>query len=236
MEEYDAIIIGGGHNGLLAGAYLARAGAKVLILERRWETGGAVMTDEQSGFRINTHACYMMMMDQAPAYDDLELSEFGCTYIMPQPALAFLTRDNKALCLYSDVEKSAASIARFSEKDAARFKEVYAEYTGLVDECIVPQTYRPTLPPLEMVSLMGEKEIESMGDLDNFMTGICDGLQAADPRAKIHDLVKSECIISPLQPILFYTDAKVFEINAKKVPIDENNGYYEVKIYELHDR
>lgn len=89
---------------------------------------------------------------------------------------------------------------------------------------------------INLTIISSEKEIESMGDLDNFMTGICDGLQAADPRAKIHDLVKSECIISPLQPILFYTDAKVFEINAKKVPIDENNGYYEVKIYELHDR
>ena len=73
MEQYDAIIIGGGHNGLLTGAYLAKAGAKVLILERRWETGGAVMTDEQSGCRINTHACYMMMMDKAPAYEGSRL-------------------------------------------------------------------------------------------------------------------------------------------------------------------
>jgi len=85
---------------------------------------------------------------------------------------------------------------------------------------------------IELTIYASEKEIETIGDLDNFITGICDGLQAADPRAKMHDLVKSECIIDPLQPVLFYTDSKVFEIIAKKVPIKENNGYYELKISE----
>jgi phytoene dehydrogenase-like protein len=159
MEQYDVIIVGGGHNGLLSGAYLAKAGAKVLVLERRWETGGAVMTDEQSGCRINTHACYMMMMDKAPAYEDLQLKEFGCTYISPQPAVTFLTKDEKALCLYNDSDKSAASIARFSAKDADKFKKIYAEWTLLVEECIVPQTYRSTIAPLDMVYLLNEKEI-----------------------------------------------------------------------------
>ncbi|MDY6971238.1 MAG: NAD(P)/FAD-dependent oxidoreductase [Thermodesulfobacteriota bacterium] len=159
MEQYDAIIIGGGHNGLLTGAYLAKAGAKVLVIERRWETGGAVMTDEQSGCRFNTHACYMMMMDKAPVYEDLELDQYGCTFISPQPALAFLTKDDKALCLYNDPAKTAESIARFSASDAEKFKEIYREFTTLVDECIVPQTYRSTIAPLEMVYLLNEQEI-----------------------------------------------------------------------------
>ncbi|SPD75446.1 hypothetical protein PITCH_A610004 [uncultured Desulfobacterium sp.] len=159
MEQYDAIIIGGGHNGLLAGAYLAKAGAKVIILERRWETGGAIMTDEQSGCKINTHACYMMMMDKAPAFDDLQLSEFGCSYFSPQPSIAFLTKDEKALCLYNDPDKTAKSIARFSTNDAAKFKQIYNEYSELVEECIVPQTYRSTIAPLDMVYLLTEKEI-----------------------------------------------------------------------------
>lgn len=159
MEQYDAIIIGGGHNGLLTGAYLAKAGVKVLIIERRWETGGAVMTDEQSGCRLNTHACYMMMMDKAPVYEDLQLAEYGCTFITPQPALAFLTKDDKALCLYNDPAKTAESIARFSVSDAEKFKEIYEEFTALVEECIVPQTYRSTIAPLEMVYLLDENEI-----------------------------------------------------------------------------
>jgi len=87
---------------------------------------------------------------------------------------------------------------------------------------------------IDLTIYANEKEIESMGDLDNFVTGICDGLQAADPRAKMQDIVKSRCIIDPLQPVLFYTDAKVFEINAKKIPIQENNGYYKIIIKEIN--
>ena len=87
---------------------------------------------------------------------------------------------------------------------------------------------------IDLAIYANENEIESMGDLDNFLTGICDGLQAADPRAKMQDVIKNECIVDPLQPVLFYTDAKVFEINAKKIPIKEKNGYYEVIIREIN--
>jgi len=159
MEQYDVIIIGGGINGLTLGAYLVKAGAKVLICERRWETGGAVMTDEQSGCRLNTHATYMMMMDVMPAYKDLELEEYGCTYLTPQPAMAFLTREGKALCLYGDPEKSGQSIARFSQQDKETFIRVYNEFKALTDEILVPQTYRPALPALEVVHLLGSKPL-----------------------------------------------------------------------------
>lgn len=115
-ENYDLIVIGGGVNGLTTAAYMAKAGAKVMVLERRWETGGAVMTDEESGVRLNTHAIYMMMMDVAPAYSDLNLSEYGARYITPQPSAALLLKDGKSLCLYNDVEKSVESISRFSKK------------------------------------------------------------------------------------------------------------------------
>lgn len=159
MDEYDVIVVGGGINGLTAGAYLAKAGLRVLITERRWETGGAVVTDEESGCWLNTHATYMMMMDVAPAYQDLNLSEYGCIYIRPQPAVSILARDGRALCLYNDVSKSAASISRFSRKDADLFVNVYDEFEAVVNQCLVPQTYRPSLPPMELVELLQEKEI-----------------------------------------------------------------------------
>ncbi len=153
-ETYDLIVVGGGINGLTTAAYLAKAGKKVLVIERRWETGGAVMTDEESGCRINTHAIYMMMMDVAPAYADLKLSEFGCTYITPQPAAALLLGDGRALCLYNDVEKSVASIAAFSKKDAETFRKVYLKFKEMCDDCLVPQTYRLAMAPLDLVTLM----------------------------------------------------------------------------------
>ncbi|MBW2225069.1 MAG: NAD(P)-binding protein [Deltaproteobacteria bacterium] len=71
-NAYDAIIIGAGPNGLLAGAYLAKAGHKVLLCERRHETGGGLNTEEYFGFRLNLHAIYHMMAEKMPAYRDLD--------------------------------------------------------------------------------------------------------------------------------------------------------------------
>ena len=127
----DLIVIGGGINGLTVASYMAKAGADVLVVERRWETGGALVTDEESGCRMNTHATYMMMMDVAPPYDDLTLSELGCTYVTPQPAVSLLLRDGRALSLYNDVEKSAASISGFSAQDAELFRGVSSRFRAV---------------------------------------------------------------------------------------------------------
>ena len=81
QHDYDAIIIGGGPNGLIASSYLARAGARVLLLERRIETGGGLNTDEYFGFRFNLHAVYHLMADVMPAYRDLDLSGYGFRYV-----------------------------------------------------------------------------------------------------------------------------------------------------------
>ena len=67
-DTYDAIVIGGGPNGLLCAAYLAKAGNTVLLLERRHETGGGLNTDEYYGFRLNLHAIYHMMAEIMPAW------------------------------------------------------------------------------------------------------------------------------------------------------------------------
>ncbi|EQD31329.1 FAD dependent oxidoreductase, partial [mine drainage metagenome] len=79
-SSFDAIVIGGGPNGLMASSYLARAGAHVLLLERRIETGGGLNTDEYFGFRFNLHAIYHMMADVMPAFRDLDLWNFGLRY------------------------------------------------------------------------------------------------------------------------------------------------------------
>ena len=74
-KNYDVIIMGAGPNGLEAACYLTRAGLKVLALERRYELGGGLATEEITlpGYFHNTHAIYMMMMDYAPLYQDFDL-------------------------------------------------------------------------------------------------------------------------------------------------------------------
>ena len=164
-KHYDVIVIGAGHNGLTAAAYLARAGANVLVVERRHETGGALVTEEFSGFRFNLHANYMMMLDVAPPYKDLGLEEDGCVYIRPRAAATLLMKDGRALTLYGDVEKSVESIRRFSEKDANRFREIYSEYAQMSKEYLIPATYGRPVPGADiaaayMTSEIGRKLLE----------------------------------------------------------------------------
>lgn len=158
MGQYDLIVVGAGPNGLTAGAYAAKAGARVLFLERRHETGGGLMTEEFSGFRFNLHATYMMMVDVMPPYRDLELESYGCRYVQPEAAVTLLA-DGRALTLYRDVERSVGSIERFSSKDAATFRKAYRHWEDLVAECLVPATYTPPVPPLDYAVMLMQSEL-----------------------------------------------------------------------------
>ncbi len=147
---YDVIIIGGGPNGLLAACYLGRAGAKVLIVDRHHELGGGLITEEWSGFRFNTHAKLMLMMDKAPAYEDLALESWGCRYRQPEVAASIVTRDGRAMTFYADIERTAASIARFSTDDANAYVEVMEDWYTIVEEALIPATFSLPMPLLDM--------------------------------------------------------------------------------------
>lgn len=163
MESYDFIIIGGGPNGLCAAAYLSKAGQKVLVLERHLEMGGGLATEEVTlgGYYHNTHCVYHMMVDYAPIYRDLELDKYGCHYLYPDPQVVMPFSDGTSLCLYSDVERSCASIARFSPKDAASYRESYHRFKAYMDEFIAPATYVKPLAALEQIPALESTSIGS---------------------------------------------------------------------------
>jgi phytoene dehydrogenase-like protein len=155
-QKYDVIIIGGGPNGLEVGAYLSKAGQKVLLLEKRFEVGGGLATEEVTlpDFFHNTHAIYHMMVDYAPVYQDLKFEEYNVKHIHPQLQWAMPLKDGKCLCIYTDVEKTCASMAQFSKKDADSYRQMHREFRELVDAFIAPATFTLSVPaPLQAAKL-----------------------------------------------------------------------------------
>jgi len=86
--QADAVVIGGGPNGLITAAYLAKAGAKVVLCEKRYEVGGGLATEEVMFpcFFANTHATYHMMVDYMPPIRDFQMEELGLRWIRPKRA------------------------------------------------------------------------------------------------------------------------------------------------------
>jgi phytoene dehydrogenase-like protein len=119
MSDYEAIVVGGGHNGLVTGAYLARAGLRTLILERREVAGGQVATDELvPGVHVPTLAHTVGRL-RPGMVADLKLAEHGLSLVQSE-ARAFLPHpDGRSLTLWGDLARSVAEIERLSAHDAA---------------------------------------------------------------------------------------------------------------------
>jgi len=122
-DQRDIVIIGGGHNGLVTAFYLAKAGFKPLVLERRPQPGGAAITDEfHPGFRCSTlaHTAGPIRPD---IVRDMLLEKHGVKFITPEVSVVSLSPDGRALTLYNDANKSAQEISKFSQKDASKYSE-----------------------------------------------------------------------------------------------------------------
>ena len=151
-KEYDVIIIGAGPNGLICGAYLARAGLKVALMERRHETGGGLDTLELAGFKYNPHAIYHMMGEYMPPYRDFNLGERGVKYIYPDVQAAYIGKNHKPVVLYLDPKKTAQYLsAHFNKEDGQRYEQMYSEFKELSEKIVMPLTYMPAMPAMEQV-------------------------------------------------------------------------------------
>jgi len=122
-KTYDAVVIGAGHNGLCAAAYLARAGLSTCIVERRHEEGGGANTEEPllPGFRFNMHANYMEFFDIIPMIEDFGLEDCGLRSVTPENQCGIAFSDGRPpIVLHRKdlLEKTHASIARYSKADA----------------------------------------------------------------------------------------------------------------------
>jgi phytoene dehydrogenase-like protein len=161
-EKYDVIIIGAGPNGLEIAAYLSKAGQKVLLLEKRFEAGGGLATEQVTlpDFFHNTHAVYHMMAEYAPVYQDFKLEEdYDVRHIHPDLEWAMPLSDGKCLCIYKDVERTCASIAKFSQKDADSYREMHRLYEEMMKNILAPMTFIRPQPMLLMAAKQEESEL-----------------------------------------------------------------------------
>src|SRR5260370_5054929 len=127
--QYDAIIIGGGHNGLVTAAYRARAGRKVLVLERRELVGGCSVTEETwPGYHVST-AAYLTSLLQERIVRELELPRYGYRVDAKDPAFFSAFPDGRHFFMWQDRARTLAEIAKFSQHDAG----VYAAYEDLIE-------------------------------------------------------------------------------------------------------
>lgn len=157
--EYDIVVIGGGPNGEVLATYLQRAGANVLLVERRHEMGGGLLTEDFAGFRFNLHATYMLMAELMPPVNDLFLAQYGVDFIRPEVQASFFYEKDRALVFFLDPQKTAESIGKVEPEDKPRFLKLYQEINDVCNKCLIPQTYVPPSPPAELAMLLSESEI-----------------------------------------------------------------------------
>jgi len=119
-SKYDVAIIGGGHNGLTTACYLAKAGLKVVVVERHQYVGGAAVSKELHSGWTYSNCSYVCSLLRPEIFRDLELSKHGLQ-IIPYEGSASMLNDGRFYAHYQDHDLTYRSIAQFSKKDAEAY-------------------------------------------------------------------------------------------------------------------
>jgi phytoene dehydrogenase-like protein len=163
QRSYDAVIVGGGHNGLVAAAYLARAGRSVLVLEKRDQVGGACVTEEfVEGFRFSACA-FLFGLFRPKVLRDLELGRFGYEAYSSDPIATGIFPDGSHLLLWRDLDRTLSEIKRISQRDAEGLLEFgmkLQRFAALVE----PWLLRPPPTAEQVARIFREAAAESLYD------------------------------------------------------------------------
>lgn len=161
-NKYDVVAMGGGHNGLVAAAYLAKAGKKVIVLERKAYAGGGVSTRELNtpGYWHDEHSSVHIMIQGNPmiTQDELGLfSKFGLEYRYPDVPHATIFEDQTTIISYKDLDRTCASIAKVSQKDAETYRK-FALASAKLLPAFMSGLYAPPMPMGALVAMMDQSD------------------------------------------------------------------------------
>src|SRR5215207_5618530 len=134
-DRFDIVVAGGGHNSLIAAAYLAKAGFRCLVLEGRPVVGGNCVTEELTlpGFQHDSCGTAHVVIQDSPLVrnDELGLADYGVAYLSPEIVVHVPFPDGTYLTQWHDLERTCAEFAKFSKKDAAAYRRLIAEYEAI---------------------------------------------------------------------------------------------------------
>jgi phytoene dehydrogenase-like protein len=180
-KTYDAIVIGGGHNGLVTACYLARAKRKVLLLERRYIVGGACVTEETTfpGYKVST-AAYVNSLFRPEIIRDLKLRDYGFELLERNPSSFSPFARGRYLMLGADEAMNRREIAKFSPKDAENYPKYVAmleRVAAVIEPTLIQTPPNPVKPGIGDLLALGKLGLSvkgldgSMGEAIEILTG-----------------------------------------------------------------
>jgi phytoene dehydrogenase-like protein len=174
-DELDVIVVGSGHNALIAAAYLGVAGLKVLVLEEQARAGGNTMTEELTlpGFQHDSCSTAHTLIQANPLMqrNELHLAERGLRYILPDPAFVVPFADGGSLTMHRDLQRTVAEIARYSARDAEAYRQLLDDWEYL-RPLQAAERNAPPLPPEEATRLWRSGPLGDEGLRLRMMSGL----------------------------------------------------------------
>lgn len=163
--EYDAIVIGAGHNGLTCACYLAKAGLKVLVIEQYHSIGGMTITEEVTlpGFKSDVHAFGYQLANLSPVPAELNLNKYGFELLRPEISYSHVFPDGGYVSMYRNLEQTMKSIEKYSKKDAYTWKKMFERYLAAKDS-IISTINTPPLPLSTQLAMMEKKSPAASDD------------------------------------------------------------------------
>ena len=171
-KAHDVVVIGGGHNGLVAACYLAKKGLDVAVVERAPQIGGMTASDtlipEAPGHMVNTCSADLLFWLSSPVARDLDLQAHGLETIPVDPSYVYLHPDGSSIAVWKDPARTADEIRRFSPRDAAAYLD-YARFLDKLFDVALPfMLSNPSRPGVGGLGRLAAAALRHLHDLPGF--------------------------------------------------------------------